>query len=477
MNLMKNRVSVHKIFVYLAFIFGMILIAIIPPFQSPDEDSHLEKALALADGQIFPKVENGQPGFMLDPEDVSYIYEKKESMIGNISKKVTYKEIFGAESLPKTKSEKEFFQFSTVRFNPVAHLIPTFGVLIGKMIAIFSLNDEPSVVFLLYFARLFNLLFYIAIVAYSIYITPYMKKTMCMLGLMPMALYLASSISYDAILISLSFLLVAKILYLVDLSVEFSKISIKDCIIFSIIAYIFLIIKLVYLPLFALFLFLPFDLKNEKKEMVKKIGLMLGIIIGLYLLYKIPESIFVRGIINSETCVGEQLNYVVRHPIKYLEILLVTILRRRDYYVKSFIGCFGLVDTNFFNMFVYFYLFFIIFMGIMDVSLSELKIKYLSRVVLGLSIAAAVFGIYLALYLTWTSYLKGAGVGASEIEGVQGRYFIPLALSTYLIFANDSLCKNKKIEKLFILITDNSVMVSLTMLCLTVIFVLLRFWC
>ena len=94
-----------------------------------------------------------------------------------------------------------------------------------------------------------------------------------------------------------------------------------------------------------------------------------------------------------------------------------------------------------------------------------------------MGIVASVFGIFLAMYLMWTSKLEGLGVGASEISGVQGRYFIPLALSTFLIFANNRLCKNEKVEKFFMIIIDNSVMVALAMLCLTVLFLLLRFWC
>jgi len=38
------KVNPEKFFVYCALIFGIILITIIPPFQSPDEDSHFKKA-------------------------------------------------------------------------------------------------------------------------------------------------------------------------------------------------------------------------------------------------------------------------------------------------------------------------------------------------------------------------------------------------------------------------------------------------
>ncbi len=476
-TVMDSKISVHKVFVYLAFIFGLILVAIIPPFQSPDEDSHFKKALVLSEGQLFPTVRNGKEGVWLAPEDVEYIKNKSEAIRGDLSKKVSYLEMHLDEKLPWTRSEKEFYMFSTVKTNPIAHIIPAIGIFIGKGVAFFALKGEPSVTFLLYFARMFSLFFYIAITAYSIYIIPCMKKTMCMIALMPMTLYLAAATSYDSLLICLSFLLVAKVLRLVYTQTRVSEISLRDCIIFSIIAYIFLVIKVVYIPLFAVFLLLPCDLKDEKKEIAKKVGLILGGVFAVYFLYKIPESIFVRGVINVESNAGEQLSFVLQHPINYLEILFGTIINFRDYYVNTFIGCLGLLDTNFISAIAYLYLSFLICLGIMEISLSKINIKLLYRVIIGLGIVASVFGIFLAMYLMWTSKLEGLGVGASEISGVQGRYFIPLALSTFLIFANNRLCKNEKVEKFFMIIIDNSVMVALAMLCLTVLFLLLRFWC
>lgn len=468
--------SMHKFFLYLAFIFGIVLVTVVPPLQSPDEDSHFKKVLVLSEGQFFPKVENGRAGFMLAPEDVEFITEKM-TIRGNLSKKVSYKETFFDERLPWTRSEKEFYIFSTVNFHPIAHIIPAIGVFVGKVIAFLFLKMEPSAAFLLYFARIFNLCFYIAVTTYSIYITPYMKRTMCMVGLMPMALYLAATVSYDALLISLSFLLVAKILQLAYFQTEGVNMDVKDCVIYSFIAYIFLAVKVVYLPLFALFLLLPYDFWVEKRVAVKNIAIIFGGMIGLYLIYKIPEMILVRGISDTGTYAGEQLNFVIQHPITYLEIFFKTIEQYGDYYINSFVGCLGLLDTSFYSAFVYLYLIFFISSGIIDVSVSDINIKRIPRIVLGLGVVASIFGIYLAMYLTWTSRLDGLGIGAGEISGVQGRYFIPLTLSVFLLFANNRICRNERIKNVFETVVDNNVLVSLTMLSLMVIFLLVRFWC
>ena len=48
-----------KFFVYCALIFGILLIALIPPFQSPDEDSHFKKAYVVSYGKLYPTSQNG----------------------------------------------------------------------------------------------------------------------------------------------------------------------------------------------------------------------------------------------------------------------------------------------------------------------------------------------------------------------------------------------------------------------------------
>ena len=48
-----------KFFVYCALIFGIILVVLIPPFQSPDEDSHFKKAYCVSNGKLYPTEKNG----------------------------------------------------------------------------------------------------------------------------------------------------------------------------------------------------------------------------------------------------------------------------------------------------------------------------------------------------------------------------------------------------------------------------------
>ena len=55
---MKDNQSIHKRFICLSIFFGMLFILLMPPFQSPDEDSHFKKAYVIAEGNVFPDLKD-----------------------------------------------------------------------------------------------------------------------------------------------------------------------------------------------------------------------------------------------------------------------------------------------------------------------------------------------------------------------------------------------------------------------------------
>ena len=249
-----NNSSIVKRFIYLSIVFGMILLVLTPPFQAPDEDSHFKKAYVISKGNLFPEVQNGKIGFMLPEGLVNYI-EEQTKKAGDLDETFEYKEIYLSERLPGEYGAEKFYNFSTATTNPLAHIIPASGIIFGEFIAKIIQIGLPSIVYYLYFARMFNLLFYIIIIAISIHISPILKRTIAMVGLMPMALFLASTASYDTLLIALAFLATA-IIFSLSYGETQKKLTMPYIVILGIIAYLFIAIKIVYLPLFLLMLFL-----------------------------------------------------------------------------------------------------------------------------------------------------------------------------------------------------------------------------
>ena len=154
------KISSEKFFIYCALIFGILLITIIPPFQSPDEDSHFKKAYVVSKGQFFPTSRDGVVGYEIPADMIEYINGKLEYM-GNRDKKYSYSEEVLDDKLPKDYSNVVFHNFSTAETTPIVYAAPATGILFGKITTKIIGMDNISVVTMLHFARFFSLLLYV----------------------------------------------------------------------------------------------------------------------------------------------------------------------------------------------------------------------------------------------------------------------------------------------------------------------------
>ena len=49
------KYNIEKIFVFLALIFGLLYVFILPPFQSVDEGNHFFRTYQISTGRFIPK--------------------------------------------------------------------------------------------------------------------------------------------------------------------------------------------------------------------------------------------------------------------------------------------------------------------------------------------------------------------------------------------------------------------------------------
>ena len=128
-----------------------------------------------------------------------------------------------------------------------------------------------------------------------------------------------------------------------------------------------------------------------------------------------------------------QVKFVLTHPFKFIHTFFYTFKEYGQFYMESCVGKFlGLVNIQVSYYATYSYLFVLLMLSIIS-NKSNLKIDLYKKVIITISCLAIIGLIEASLYVSWTA------VGANAIEGVQGRYFIPVLL---LIL---SLLKNKKV--------------------------------
>lgn len=477
-TIIQNR-NVHKLFIFSALFFGFIMMMITPPFQVPDEGTHFLKAYVIAKGDIIPDSINGVQGYYISKDLYDEIQQKSQKIFGNRDENYSYSELILNDRLPVDYGNYQFISFSTVGSNPIAHIVPAIGILSGKIFAKITQSGHASATYLLYFGRFANLLMYVILIGLAIKISPILKKTMLLVAVMPMSLFLGASMSYDALMIATTFFVTAIIFKLIfDKNYSISK---NNLIVLAIFAGIIAAIKPNYILVYLLMLFIPLNKFKDKKDFFKTAGMFLIGVIFVYLVLKIP-NLFIQNIndssysvTSSENYLMQQIQYLSTNPLAFFTAVYNTLFKNLNYYISTTVATFGLIDTYVPNFVSYLYMMLITITGIIEISHCQYKINIGLRITSLMIYVIGILSIFLALYLSWTAMEEG--IGADIVTGVQGRYFIPFMFLPFICFQNHFLQKNRIVNYVMDAYDNYHLFLVYGVIFVCTIFMVIRFWC
>lgn len=312
-------------------------------------------------------------------------------------------------------------------YSPVPYIVSASVIFIGNL---FNLSG----LVLFYLGRLANLFFYILIVFMAIKFTPVMKWVFLLLGLMPMTLYEAGSFSADGFSIAISFLLIA-FFFKLSFDDKITVIDRKDIFIIFILGIMLGLSKQVYILLLLLFFIIPaYKFESKKKMYINFFRISLSCILIMMGWLVLVKGVYVP--ISSQVSAQGQIFFILSNPIAFLAAFLNTISLHLQYYFVSFVGTFGWVDTGLDtplpNILIYAYLIVLILVSLLDKD--DLNINLNQKFISLITLLITFVSIFTSEYLLWTV------VGHSTIDGIYGRYFIPIAPLFFLLLYN------KKIE-------------------------------
>lgn len=464
-----EKFSIEKKYLYIALIFGILFVFIVPPFQSPDEDSHFKKAYQVSKGKLYPEVKKNVIGNYFPTEMLNYI-KTKTKYIGNRDKKYKYSEMVLDQYTKLNYEERKFTSYSTVSVTPIAYLVPATGIIFSKICAkIFDL-ESVNTAYMLYFARFFSIIFMSFIMYLSIKITPVFKRTFAIFGLIPMVIFLGSVISYDSLLISLTTLALSIILK-ITYDDKLKKVPNNYIITLILIGVVLLNVKGLYFLLYILLFLIPVKKVGNIKKMTRIALIIILSILAITLVIKIPFLLLPK-IKTDVNYASKQLNFVIHNPIKYSGILIDNIINQRFFQLSSIVGVFGLIDT--YNPFVIicFTYIWLIMVSISDGVCDKIKINGKFKILLIIYILFIIISVYSAMYINWTPAINGHKIGEADISGVQGRYFLPILLPILLLFSNKKIKRYSFIEK----IRNNIFMPCIVILLVSTMTILFRYW-
>ena len=497
-----TKFSIVKIYPVVMLIFGLGYMYVFPAMSAPDEIAHfisaykisnkmLGKQATVKDGHVIIRAQD----LWIEDVDGEYTFDKSKSeeekvlipeegshgkiissKLEETSYKVFYAEgnIRGADnyiSFSGQNYEKAQSLHAPVNTIPSVYFLPATGITVAR---IMGLNS----IYLVLFGRMANLILFILFGTLGIYFLPKFKEFIFLVSLLPTTIELAASYSYDAVMISSMIFFVSYVFFLAHEKEEF---DIKDLVIISLIAGLVLPCKMVYFPMLLMLFSIPlykFKFRGKVDGKIKKeniafflasaVVVLLSWVFAMYLVNRSTVVGYSTSNTSSLEWAGEEsytIGYLLHNKLKAVKLFYNTLLLQLEYYHKTMFGAYlGYADDV---VGIPYIGFLVLNIGIIFSVFGETKEKQLlvkERVLTGISIFFVIFLVLLSMLIAWTP------ISSEFIEGVSGRYFIPVLLPLLMICRNNKIAIKDETKRniifLFILINAISLLKIFSTVCI-----------
>lgn len=424
----EKRIKKEWLFAGLALVIGVALVFVNAPQVRYDEHAHFWRAYEIASGNIISRTTNELPNSVTDlfmREDNSY--PNKEINYETIQEKI------GAELNEDEKTP--FAVGATGSLTPISYIPQVIGVLIGRVL-------QLSPMIILYLGRLTNLLAYIALVFMAIKIMPSekWKLIIMMIALFPMSMNLAATVSPDTVILGTTLLAIS---YAMHLKFETKEITYKHIILLGILCMIPTVCKIVYFPLCLLVLLLPHEKFESKTKRILSWVIIFAIVFIPYLVLNRIVSLGDYEI-AIRTNMTEQILFTLSSiPRDFITLINTIYVEFSDYFFEM-IGGWNTIQILSIVLFI------MLLIAMYKTEENEKKLTFTKtdKVICWVIFIIEVLGVVAAMYLGWTQAQQ------TVVEGVQGRYFLPIIPLICILLSKNKLewkIKNKEMKYAIIL--------------------------
>ena len=391
---------------------GLLYSVVFAPGTVPDETYHFEASYKLADYIMLqgPTVDSlpvrEDDSVLLDGMLQSWAlgYDKYRSVIDQFA--------FFANDASRVAVEP-VSSFDWTANPPYIKLPSALGIVLAT---------------LLYLGRFFNLLMFAALAYFAVRITPVGKNAMMVAGLLPMTLHLASSYSYDAGIMGLAFLLTGMCLRAVYGEGLMSR---REKAGIVVVAVLLAPCKVVYTVIVLLVILIPRKRFSSAAASARFKVVAIGFALLSLLVFRAAGLLQMAGVASSSTAEGSRgdeygtfysLSGLVSDPLNTVLLFLRTFDVQGSFYLDTLVGgslAWFQVDLKA-PLYITVALLFIVVLSAQRSEGDNVVIPGAHRVLCGGLALAGGLGVILSMLIGWTF------TSESVVQGVQGRYFLPL---------------------------------------------------
>ena len=409
-----SRIRIENAFLVAWIFMSLMYLVSATLFRVCDEFDHMSRSYELSYGHLISDVTNqGGIGRELPLNvDLGLISNNWQS--------------FSDNSTLKVSDNKVFRDFRNVAvYSPVTYLMQAIGIFIAR-----NLTDNVAVI--IYSGRIASWLFVTMVLYSAIRIIPIGKEVIALIALIPLNIYESISLASDGQVVAVSILMIAVVIYL--RYKQASVLKVWQYIILFILALFISQLKIVYLPFILLYILIPsarFGNQRKKWFTLAAIGILA---VGCNLIWLRLCSKF---LIHGGSDFSSQLAFILHHPLCYMVVLARTILNPGSInsgadFMETMIGSRLLwwwIPTS--RILVQIYL--CVLAYYFWINRKKLVSKWLmEKLVYSLIVISIFILIATSEYLYWTQPY------ANIVDGIQGRYLIPLLLPLYFALNSPS---------------------------------------
>lgn len=405
-----------KTYLLTALSGGVVMVFLSPPFQAPDEPNHFFRAQALSEGYVLARRESDRVGAPMSGAIVAWVFSLYDGIAGHPEKKQSLDTLETRRDARRDDPSIVFVDFrNSALYSPVAYTPQAVGLKLGRLLRLPLLDAY-------YLGRLLNLITAVGLCYWAAVRLPYGQLTFVMIALCPMFVFEQASFSADALTYALAAAFCGAVLR--QSSATGTPLGKKDVIELSVLGALMALTKpsSAPLPLFALLL-----LRRATGSPGRRPWREVALIIGISWAAMLGWSLTVSGmyvIANPAPGIDPagQRAWIQAHPLRFTAILWHTFLTYWYSIVYSAVGVLGWLDTMLSATYVKYFYAFALVSGVV----AEPRAARPGWAARGL---AALLAISTYVLMSLISYLTWTPVGAPLIDGLQGRYFLPLIVA------------------------------------------------
>ena len=432
----RDRRFIARVYLWIAAPVLILLCFLTQPLHSLDEPAHFLRVVQLSGGSVLPVLgpDRKSTGSYEEAGTRKFagFYGTGYENYRQWQNKVTPSELSALYAITNGKANKQFIQHSnTTIYFPIVYAAPVAAVYVARMI-----TDRPLV--WLYVGRLANALVGAALTYLVLRHATRGQFLFFAAALLPITLFQMAALSADSLLVPAAMALAL----IFGRVIEGRSLSAAEWVA-AVLAGAFVGLgKFAYLPLVVMLPLVAVLVRRRFDRCVIGVGLATAAIVIVWVLWsaRIHNLVFTmrQDDVASKINVQAQISLILAHPLVFAKALLkaLGLGKLKTYFFSLSGGVIGWFDVWLASPITA--LNFIVLTATFLVDYRARTAPMIVRSGIYLACLASFIAIFLLLYLQWNA------VGANDIDGVQGRYFLPLlpfvcVATPSLVLARDKL--------------------------------------